>query len=180
MVSCSHPLKYLGKKNWVSDSYCFMIAFILIFKGRRIESLWSVSIEILMYMENKCGGNYWYNNRHSAMIFHSKCALPCYSKCGPWTRNLSSTWEIGRNVHPWTPPLTSQVTVCSLTRSQAIHRHIKCKKDALRLYLKLWRWILPLSCLDLGKHTWSHIILNSVLWHILFWEVVVIKGSLVS
>lgn len=107
----------------MSNSYCFMIAFILIFKGRRIEILWSVSVEILMYSANKCRGNYWYNNRHSAMILPRKCALPCSSKCGPWTRSLSS-----RNVHPWTPPQTYQVAVCSLTRSQVIHIHIKYKK----------------------------------------------------
>lgn len=140
MVLYSHPLEYLGEKTLdVWFLLCFIIAYILIFKERRIEMVWSVSIEMLTYKAKKCLCNYWCNNKHSAVMLHGKYALPYYSKCG-LCRSIS--WELGRNAHSWTPPQpTGSQSAVSWDPSSSICT-LSVKSTALGQYLGFSFWII--------------------------------------
>lgn len=53
-------------------------------------------------------------NRKQSMVsnFQSSNLFPCYSKCGPWTSSINTTWELIRNVQP--------NRICILTRSTGL------------------------------------------------------------
>lgn len=58
------------------------------FSERRIEILWCVSVDLLIYKAKRYPGNYWYN-KHSAVMLHRDYALPTIQSLvhepGAWT-----------------------------------------------------------------------------------------------
>jgi hypothetical protein len=63
------------------------------FQKRRMEILWSVTVEMFVYKAKEFPGNCC-SNKYSVLMLHGKYMLPCYSMCAPWT---PSTWEQGRS-----------------------------------------------------------------------------------